>query len=199
MPREGTGMSWMSGQLHSPASLPPGRNPGTHFIGVLDCPKGGVTKLSHYRPGQVLRAAGRWDSQNFETVGTWRRSVLRTGRLYPQEEPLYSYLVVSTTGPKCGRKEKVNEKSRWPIGNRTRDLPACSALPQPITPPRTAELVRSWEKSLVHYRIGTPDRPACSVVSPSSVSSFPSDNKQHDFTCVLLTRWRGDHERLSMT
>ena len=95
MPREGTGMSWMSGQLHSPASLPPGRNPGTHFIGVLDCPKGGVTKLSHYRPGQVLRAAGRWDSQNFETVGTWRRSVLRTGRLYPQEEPLYSYLVVS--------------------------------------------------------------------------------------------------------
>jgi hypothetical protein len=26
----------------------------------------------------------------------------------------------------------------YPIGNRTRDLPACSAVPQSNTPPRTA-------------------------------------------------------------
>jgi hypothetical protein len=98
----------------------------------------------------------------------------------------------STTGPKCGRKDKVNEKSRWPIGNRTRDLPACSALPQPITPPRTPELVRSWEKSVAHYRIGTPDRPACSVVSvvsPPSVCSFPSENKQQTLPSC---GWRRD-------
>jgi len=27
------------------------------------------------------------------------------------------------------------------IGNRTRDLPACSAVPQPTTPPRTRHVI----------------------------------------------------------
>jgi len=28
-------------------------------------------KLSYYRPGHTLRAAGGWGFQNFYTVGTW--------------------------------------------------------------------------------------------------------------------------------
>jgi hypothetical protein len=34
--------------------------------------------------------------------------------------------------PKCGRKDYVNDT----IGNRTRELPACSTVPQPTAPPR---------------------------------------------------------------
>jgi len=29
-------------------------------------------KLSNYRSGQALTAPGRWGSQNFQTIGTWR-------------------------------------------------------------------------------------------------------------------------------
>jgi len=29
-------------------------------------------KLSYCRPGQVLRAPGRWFSQNFYKISTWR-------------------------------------------------------------------------------------------------------------------------------
>jgi hypothetical protein len=35
----------------------------------------------------------------------------------------------------CGRKDYVNDKSQWPIANRTRDLTTCSAVPQPTAPP----------------------------------------------------------------
>ena len=37
----------------------------------------------------------------------------------------------------CGRKDKVNKKNcNDTIGNRTRDLPDCSAIPQPTAPLR---------------------------------------------------------------
>jgi hypothetical protein len=59
-----------------------------------------------------------------------RLSALRTGRLYPQEIFIYSFLLEaeSTPGPYCDRKDYVNEKSIDTIGNRTRDLPVCSAV-----------------------------------------------------------------------
>jgi len=43
----------------------------------------------------------------------------------------------STLGTYSGRKEYVNEKFPVTIGNRTRDLPACCAVPWPIAPPRS--------------------------------------------------------------
>jgi len=50
---------------------------------------------------------------------------------------IYSFLLEanSTPGPYCGRKDYVNEYPIDPIGNRTGDLPACSAVPQPKGPP----------------------------------------------------------------
>ena len=43
-----------------------------------------------------------------------------------------------TPGPWCGRKNCVNEKFQLHYRNRTRDLPACSAVPQPTAPPRAS-------------------------------------------------------------
>jgi hypothetical protein len=53
---------------------------------------------------------------HFKTVGTWRLSALRTGRLYlPRKYSWYSFLLdaESTPGPWCGRKDYVNEKFQW--------------------------------------------------------------------------------------
>ena len=81
-----------------------------------------------YRPGQALRFPGGWGAQDFMTIGTWRWSrlpALHTGRLYsPRKYSWYSFL--------------LKEAESMLIGNRTRDLPACSALPQPTAPPRSS-------------------------------------------------------------
>ena len=63
----------------------------------------------------------------------FRLSALRIGRLYPPRKySWYSFLLQadSISGPQCGRKYYVND-SNDAIGNRTRDLPACSAVPRP--------------------------------------------------------------------
>ena len=48
--------------------------------------------------------------------------------------PFYSFLLESESTPRpyCGREDYVSDA----IGNRTRDLPACSSVPQPTAPPR---------------------------------------------------------------
>jgi hypothetical protein len=53
----------------------------------------------------------------------------------PQEESWYSFLLeaTSTPGSYCGWKNKSIEKLIDLIGNRTRDLPACSIVSQPTT------------------------------------------------------------------
>jgi len=56
-------------------------------------------------------------------------STLRTGSLYAQE---ISHALISVTG----LKDHVNKNSNDTIGNRTPDLPTCSAVPQPSAPPR---------------------------------------------------------------
>jgi hypothetical protein len=68
-----------------------------------------------------------------------RLSALRTGRLYPQEIFLVLISVKRLSQPQghtAAGRIMTMKISIDTIGNRTCDLPACSAVPQPTAPPR---------------------------------------------------------------
>ena len=110
-------------------------------------------KQSHYRPGPALRVPGDWSSL------IWRQSTHEGGEVVgPTHQPplppriysWYSFLldVESAPGSPCGRIRSM-KNSNDIIENRTHDLSACSAVPQPTAPPRTRRY-----KYIVH-RINT--------------------------------------------
>jgi hypothetical protein len=77
-----------------------------------------------------------------------RLSALRTGRLYPQEIFLVFISVrgwVDPRGHSAARRIMSMKNSNDTIGNRTRDLPTCSAVPQPTAPPLVLISVRDWD------------------------------------------------------
>jgi hypothetical protein len=96
-------------------------------------------KQSHYRPGQVLRvpefkALRFQDNRHMKVV---RFSALLTGHLYPQN----IFLVLISAGVLVDPRAVLRpENSNDTIGNRTRFLPACSAVPQPTAPPSSTVL-----------------------------------------------------------
>jgi hypothetical protein len=104
-------------------------------------------KKSLYRPVQALRVPGGWvpqiSRQSAHEGGKvvspmHRQPALRTPRKYSW----YSFLleVESSPGPLCGRKDYVNDT----MGNRTHDLPVCSAVPKPTAAPRTLTFRRRY-------------------------------------------------------
>ena len=85
----------------------------------------------------VLEGSRRLRLPYFKTIGAWR---WHRPSLPHRKYSWYSFLLEaeSTPGPQGDRKDYVNDT----IGNRTRDLPACSVMPQPTAPPHNPILVR---------------------------------------------------------
>ena len=111
-----------------------------------------MVKKSYYRPGQALRVPGGWCSQ------ISRQSAHEGGKvvsrmhwlpLPPQEVLLVLICVrgwVEPQGHSAAGRIMSMKNSNDTIGNRTRDLPTCSAVPQPTAPLRVKYqlILKNW-------------------------------------------------------
>jgi hypothetical protein len=95
-------------------------------------------KLSHYRPGQALKAPGIWGPQKFRHMKLVMLSALFIRRIYVQGHTLRTHFCQRLSQPQghnaAGRIRSMKNFNN-PIGGTTYDLPTCSAVPQPTTPP----------------------------------------------------------------
>jgi hypothetical protein len=105
-----------------------------------------------------------WTMFLFECTLVYHCSKLEGGKVagLTHQPPLlirkyswYSFLLEaeSTPGPLCSRKDYVMKNSSDTIGNRTRNFPACSAVPQPTVPPRAPCILLRTSLSFMYDKL----------------------------------------------
>ena len=95
-----------------------------------------ITDLDRPRRLQEVEAPRFHDIRHMKVK---RLSALRTGRLYPAGNipgTHFCYRLSQPQGPRVAGRITSMKNFSDTIGNRTRDLPACSAVPQPAALPR---------------------------------------------------------------
>jgi hypothetical protein len=121
----------MGSPLHSllQLSIPPSIFGPQFFLSTVH------SKPTH-TTDQISLPCQRSSKSQFLNLHEHVKYCLLTSPLPPRKYSRYSFLLEaeSTSTLECGRKDYVKENSNDTIGNRTRNLPDCSAVPQLTAP-----------------------------------------------------------------
>jgi hypothetical protein len=111
-----------------------------------------------------LRLSEFLDNQHLKVA---RLSAQSTGRLYSPENTPRTNLCYRLSRPQghsaAGRIHSTRNRNK-PIGNRTRNLPACSEVPQPTAPPSTPDILLDRFKYIIMCSFLLYFTPSCTIV-----------------------------------